>query len=80
MVGRRESEPMGGRLAGERNGRAKITEAQVVEMRTLYSRGWTTQELSRRFKVTRIQVFYIVTGARWQHVGGPIAKKGEAHG
>jgi hypothetical protein len=57
---------------GEKHGRAKITECDVVAIRKAYSRGNITQRaLARRFGITITQVSSIVRGEFWKHVGGP---------
>lgn len=59
-----------GRGAGERNGRAVLTWAQVCEIRRLYrpgGKGGKTQvELSRMFGVTQTSISGIVRGDFWK--------------
>ena len=58
---------------GESNGRAKITEAQVVEIRERYAAGGVTQKvLAAEYGVTQVLIGQIIRGVGWTHVGGPI--------
>jgi hypothetical protein len=58
-----------GRNLGERNGRAKLTRDQVIEIRTLYATGDVTQlYLARLFGVSRALVWYILSGSKWSHL------------
>jgi hypothetical protein len=60
--------------AGERHGCAKLTEAQVREIRSRYVRGNTRwdpgnrKELEREFGVSRTTINDIVNGKKWPHV------------
>lgn len=52
--------------AGSRNGRAKLTEAQVAEIRRLYAVGDTScPRLARQFGVGKSTIGYIVQNATW---------------
>ena len=46
--------------AGSKHFKAKLTDAQVREMRALHGRGWTQQRLADRFGVSRGNVSKIV--------------------
>lgn len=62
----RESKGRGRYLSGEQNGRAKLTLAQVIEIRTLYAQGNITQaELRKQFPVSSSQMSRIVNGQKW---------------
>lgn len=50
---------------GERNGRALLSEADVIEMRHLRGKGAIYSQLATRFKVSKSQVFNICTGKQW---------------
>jgi hypothetical protein len=65
-----------GRLGpGELNGRAKVTEADVIAMRQDYAAGGVIlAQLAARYHMTIANVCDIVTGKTWYHVGGPISK------
>ena len=54
-------------LRGERNAKAKLTEADVREIRRL---GPTVAkaEIAQRFGITRQQVVHILSRAQWKHV------------
>lgn len=53
---------------GERNGHAKVTEAQVIEMRKLRSNGMTLRALAEQFGIHSTSVLQIVTGKNWKHL------------
>jgi len=57
------------RAAGERNRHAKLTEAQVVEIRKRYAAGGVTQRvLGLEYGVYPSHVGSIVTGVKWRHI------------
>ncbi len=59
----------GSLLHGERNVQAKLTTAQVVEIRALYAAGRFTQaDLARRYGVSRRAVGRVVDRTRWGHI------------
>ncbi len=45
---------------------AKLTAAQVVEIRQLRSNGWLLRELAQKFGVTEAQISLIVSSKRWK--------------
>lgn len=54
---------------GSRNPFSKLTESDVVVIRTLWASGEANQpELARRFGVSQANISDIVLGKRWQHV------------
>lgn len=53
---------------GETSPRAKLTEADVSEMRSLGASGWTNPDLSKRFGVSRSTVSSILARRYWKHV------------
>lgn len=54
---------------GERNGQAKLTDAQVIAIRQIAGKV-TQKELAHQFGVSESTVSYIVRGCRWSHVHG----------
>lgn len=61
-----------GRAArGERSAKAKLTEPQVREIYTLYSRGTTQQKLAALYGCTQSAIHLIVTGKNWRHLFSP---------
>lgn len=58
----------GNQARGERMGSAKLTEAQVVEMRALRAAGATFGELAAKYGVHRQTVIPAVKGETWAHV------------
>lgn len=59
----------GNQARGERMGSARLTEADVLEMRRLHADGVRVGELARRFGVTHGTVGPAVRGVTWRHVG-----------
>jgi hypothetical protein len=58
---------------GEDNVAAKLTGAQVLEMRALATTGvYTKSELAQRYPVTPTSVVYAVTGCTWGHLPGAV--------
>lgn len=57
------------RLVGERNGQAKLTRKQVLEIRRRYKKGVMCQrELGVRYGVTQSMISMIVLGKSWKHL------------
>ncbi len=56
------------KLKGEDNGCAKLTEAQVIRIRKLYSQGYTQIELGEMFGVTHTTISYIIHRKLWKHI------------
>lgn len=56
---------------GEDNGQHKLTEAQVLEIRTLASAGESQRVIARRFAVARTLVQRITQGRAWRHLAWP---------
>lgn len=58
---------------GERNGRSKLTEDTVIEIRRLRSEGLFYIEISRLLKIPKVTVWYAVN--RWSHLNeiGPLS-------
>jgi len=58
-----------GGVRGERHGRAKLTEAQVLAIRAAYASGTTSQrQLARDYAVDRGTIRFIVMRKHWTHV------------
>lgn len=53
---------------GKRNGRAKLTEAQVVDIRALHRKGQKRRELAQQYGVSQTTVDRVVNGETWGHV------------
>jgi hypothetical protein len=57
---------------GESHGRARLSDADVIEIRRLYGIGDVRQvDLARRFGVSQPQVSEIIRGEAWAHVPPP---------
>lgn len=55
--------------AGERNGRAKLTDRNVISIRSLYQTGKLThQEIADMFGVSRRNVGNIINKKLWRHI------------
>jgi len=56
-------------LLGEENANSKLTEAQVIEMRRLFSEGvYSRRELARHFGTTYATVKDIIRRRTWKHI------------
>jgi hypothetical protein len=53
---------------GSDNGRAKLTEADIPEIRGLLAEGVVQREIGRRYGVASSQISNIKAGHRWNHV------------
>jgi hypothetical protein len=53
---------------GEGHGRAKVTEAQVVEIRLRWARGERQVDLASEFGIAQTQISAIVRREHWRHV------------
>ena len=53
------------RPRGSRNGNTKLTESQVIEIRTMLKKGEAQNEIAQKFGVARSTTGYINTGYRW---------------
>lgn len=62
-------------LAGEDNHQAKVTDAQVLELRAAYSTGTRTPDLQARYGLSKSQVTRIVRGVRGASKAGTNLKK-----
>jgi len=55
---------------GEDNGRAKLTESDVREIRRLHAGGWLLREIVDEYGISKLNVSRICSGKRWKHLGG----------
>lgn len=53
------------RMVGERNGRSKLTEENVLLIRTLAAEGEPQSNIAKRFNVTRVCINNIVRRKSW---------------
>lgn len=53
---------------GERNGFAKLTESDILLIRSLYSKGKTRKHLAHKFRVSSGNIWLIVTNKTWTHI------------
>ncbi|SAK19108.1 hypothetical protein UA17_01737 [Burkholderia multivorans] len=54
---------------GERHNKAKLTEAQVLEARRLWSEGFAIRALARSYQVDRKTMSCAIKGKHWKNVG-----------
>lgn len=60
--------------SGEKNGKAKFTERDVIDIRLSYSKGESQQSIAARYNRPAVTISKIVTGKTWPKSPGPIAK------
>lgn len=53
-------------LHGERNGRAKLTESEVIRAKEMYASGMSFTEIAEHVQVHRTHVSRIIRGERWK--------------
>lgn len=58
----------GRQTLGPRNGRAVLTEDQVIKARLMKSTGVSRNEIARRFKVSKTQMGRVLSGESWSHL------------
>jgi len=64
-----DRETKGRGAKGERQGSAKLTEAQVVNIRRLYAVGESSQRaLAQQFGISKTEIARIVCGKKWRHL------------
>jgi hypothetical protein len=58
-----------GRLArGETNGHCRLTEEDVVDIRTLFAFGARQQDLAQAFGITQSSISHMVARRTWKHI------------
>jgi hypothetical protein len=57
-------------VRGERSDRAKLTEAQVLEIRALWAAGHKAKEIAPQYGINHRTIILIVNRRTWKHVGG----------
>lgn len=58
-------------LKGRNSFRSKLNSDHVLEIRNLFSEGYTVVQLSNRYQVSIQQIQAILANLSWRHVGGP---------
>lgn len=53
---------------------AKLTEEDVLAIRTAYAAGQSQKDIAKQHGVTGTEIWRVVTGKTWRNVGGPIVK------
>jgi hypothetical protein len=54
---------------GSRFAHAKLTEADIIEIRLLLSSGWLQKDVADLYSVSHSRISYIHTRKNWKHVG-----------
>lgn len=62
---------------GEKNGLAKLSDDDVIEMRRLFALGASTSAISRKFGVSQPNAHRIIVGQTWKHLPGACAPRGQ---
>jgi hypothetical protein len=57
-----------GNLRGEAHPRAKLTNDEVIKIRKLYRMGFSTNVISRNFKISKWNIEEIIRGRTWKHL------------
>lgn len=57
---------------GEDNNNAKLTHAQVIDIRERYAHGERGTPLAKEHNIKPTSLFKIIRGESWKHVGGPL--------
>jgi HNH endonuclease len=65
---------------GEENGRAKLTEEQVVSIRQRHADGESAKSLRAEFKISQAAMHLLLIGKNWPSVGGPLRIPHRARG
>lgn len=69
LVNRRDAKRKGRLvIAGKANPKAKLTEAEVVEIRRRAANGENRERLAAEFGVNRSSIFRIIAGKQWAHI------------
>lgn len=58
----------GRQAKGSECGASKLTESNVIEIRTLFQNGVLQSELAKLYNVSQVQISNIVTRRQWKHV------------
>ena len=70
----------GAHAIGSKNGQAKLTESQVLEIRAIKNTGkryWGAKELAEKYGVSEVQVRRAAGGVTFKHVCADAIRKGE---
>lgn len=61
---------------GERNGKAKLTEEDIVLIRRCYAEGkWSQQQLATHFEISQRQIARIIISKQWSHIPLPTGEE-----
>ena len=55
-------------LKGEKNGRSKLNDSQILEIREKFKNGEKIAKISRDYNVSWTLIKFIVTGKNWKHI------------
>lgn len=65
----------GQRAGGERHSAARLTEAQVVEIREAFATGADYRDLGSTYGIDPRSIFGITSGKKWPQAPGPITRR-----
>jgi DNA-binding CsgD family transcriptional regulator len=68
-----------GRRLGEKQGRAKLTTSQVIEMKHMLANGAKEKDIAERFAISTESVSCINTGRNWSHIDIKTTSRGKVH-
>ena len=57
-----------GKLQGEAHPNSKLTTEEVLQIRKLYSQGFSINVIARNFKVTKWNITQIIERKTWTHI------------
>lgn len=63
---------------GETNGRSKLTEAEVLEIRSLQAQGMPVNDLANRYGVTKRSIYNVMQNNTWRHVKNQTSELGSS--
>lgn len=56
---------------GEDNARAKLSDLDVIAIRTLQVNGWTHEKIASALKVSAGHIYFILKRKKWKHIPAP---------
>ena len=54
--------------AGSKHGNAKLTEEDVLAIRSLYAKGMGQRDLAKIYEVAAVTISHIITRRKWKHL------------
>ncbi len=75
LINRRDCLAKGRTARGELSGKTRLTEAEVLSIRQMYSAGVGTDEIAKAFNICATSSSFIATGRSWKHLKDGICPK-----